>query len=151
VTSRAAPRLFGEPLAVWERDALVAALTKVGLPAADVTTPGKLFWRFVEGDVPVGFGGLEVHGGDALIRSIVTLPPLRERGVGRAIVTALEREAALHRCHSVYLLTTSAAPFFAQLGYAPCERNAVPPAISATQEFARLCPADAAVLVKTLA
>jgi len=148
--TRAVPRLFGEPLAAWERDALIAALTRVGLPASDVTAPGKLFWRFVDGDVPVGFGGLEVHGADALIRSVVTLPPLRERGVGRAIVTALEREAVVHRCQSVYLLTTSAAPFFAQLGYAPCERKDVPPAISATEEFAKLCPSNAAVLVKTL-
>jgi N-acetylglutamate synthase-like GNAT family acetyltransferase len=149
--TRAAPRLFGEPLAAWERDALIAALTRAGLPASDVTAPGKLFWRFVEGDVPVGFGGLEVHGADALIRSVVTLPPLRERGVGRAIVTALEREAEAHRCLSVYLLTTSAAEFFAQLGYAPCERKEVPPAISATAEFVSLCPANAAVLVKALA
>jgi N-acetylglutamate synthase-like GNAT family acetyltransferase len=148
---RGALRLFAEPLAAWERDALIAALGRAGLPSQDVTAPDKRFWRFTEDDVPVGFGGLEVHGDDALIRSIVTLPPLRERGVGRAIVAALEREAELHRCRTVYLLTTSAAPFFAQLGYAPCERVQVPAAIRSTDEFARLCGDSAAVLVKTLA
>jgi N-acetylglutamate synthase-like GNAT family acetyltransferase len=149
--TRGAPRLFAEPLAVWERDALIAALSGAGLPSADVTAPGKMFWRFAEDDVPVGFGGLEVHGGDALIRSVVTLPVLRERGVGRAIVSALEREAELHRCRSAYLLTTTAAPFFEQLGYAPCEREHVPPGIRATEEFAKLCGDSATVLVKTLA
>jgi N-acetylglutamate synthase-like GNAT family acetyltransferase len=148
---RGAPRLFAEPLAAWERDALIAALSRAGLPSQDVAQPDKLFWRFNEDDVPVGFGGLEVHGDAALIRSIVTLPPLRERGVGRAIVAALEREADLHRCRTVYLLTTTAAPFFAQLGYAPCDRAQVPEAIRATDEFTKLCGDSAAVLVKTLA
>jgi len=147
---RGAPRLFAETLATWERDALIAALSRAGLPSQDVAQPDKLFWRFTEDDVPVGFGGLEVHGEDALIRSIVTLPLLRERGVGRAIVATLEREAALHRCRTAYLLTTSAAPFFAQLGYAPCERERVPAVIRATDEFSKLCGDSATVLVKNL-
>jgi N-acetylglutamate synthase-like GNAT family acetyltransferase len=148
---RGSPRLFAEPLAAWERDALIAALRRAGLPFADITSPDKLFWRFNEDDVPVGFGGLEVHGDAALIRSVITLPPLRERGAGRAIVAALEREAVLHRCRVAYLLTTTAATFFAQLGYAPCDREQVPARIRATEEFAKLCPDSASVLMKALA
>jgi amino-acid N-acetyltransferase len=147
-----ATKLVARPLHSGERGALSAALAKAGLPTTDLEAPGRLFWRFeTEDAVPVGFGGLEVHGADALLRSLVTLPPVRRRGIGAAIVAALEFEAQLHGCRSLWLLTGSAAGFFARLGYAKCERAAVPEAIRATAEFAALCPADADVLVKRLA
>ena len=56
-------RLLALPLAAWERDGLKAALVKAGLPADHVGDPRLLFWRFeTHEDVPVGFGGLELHG-----------------------------------------------------------------------------------------
>jgi amino-acid N-acetyltransferase len=147
----AAPRVLATPLAAWERDGLKAALSKAGLPAADVGDPRLLFWRFETlNDVPVGFGGLEIHGPDALLRSVVILPPLREIGMGRAIVDTLETEAAARQCRAIYLLTTSQADFFARLGYAPCARGEVPDAIRGSEQFASLCPEDAAVMVKRM-
>jgi amino-acid N-acetyltransferase len=147
-----ASRLVARPLRSGERGSLSAALAKAGLPTADIETPGQLFWRFETVDeVPVGFGGLEVHGADALLRSLVTLPPVRSRGIGAAIVAALEFEAGLHGCRNLWLLTGSAAGFFDRLGYAKCDRAVVPEAIRATAEFAALCPADADLLVKRLA
>jgi N-acetylglutamate synthase-like GNAT family acetyltransferase len=146
-----APRLLVTPLAVWERDGLKAALIRTGLPADDVGEAGLLFWRFESSnDVPVGFGGLEIHGSDALLRSLVILPPLRDIGMGRAIVAVLETEAAARQCRTVYLLTTTQADFFSRLGYAPCARAQVPEAIRASRQFAALCPADAAVMVKRM-
>jgi len=72
------PALLGTPLATWERDGLKAALVKTGLPADDVGDARLLFWRFESAaDIPAGFGGLEIHGADALLRSVVTLPPVR--------------------------------------------------------------------------
>ncbi len=63
----ARPRLQSLPLAVWERDGLKAALLKAGLRADDVVRPDRLFWRFErDDDTPAGFGGLEMHGTDAL-------------------------------------------------------------------------------------
>jgi N-acetylglutamate synthase-like GNAT family acetyltransferase len=146
------PKLIAHPLRAGERAALAAALAKSELPTADIEAPGRLFWRFETSDeVPVGFGGLEVHGEDALLRSLVTLPPVRSRGVGTAMVAALEFEARLHGCRSLWLITTTAADFFARLGYARCERAVVPPAIRATAEFSTLCPASAEVLMKRFA
>jgi N-acetylglutamate synthase-like GNAT family acetyltransferase len=147
----AAPRLLASPLAAWERDGLKTALIKAGLPADDVDDPQLLFWRFESiNDVPVGFGGLEIHGADALLRSLVILPPLRDIGMGRAIVATLEIEAAARQCRTIYLLTTSQAEFFSRIGYAPCARGEVPDAIRASQQFASFCPADAAVMVKRM-
>ena len=144
-------KLIAHPLRAGERGALMAALAKAKLPTADVEAPGRLFWRFETPDeVPVGFGGLEVHGEDALLRSLVTLPPVRGRGIGSAMVAALEFEARLHACRSLWLITDTAAEFYERLGYARCDRAVVPPAIAATGEFAELCPANADVLMKKL-
>ncbi len=144
------PRLAAVPLAAWEREGLSAALAKAGLPAEDIEAEGPLFWRFENDDLPVGFGGLEIHGDQALLRSVLTLPPLRKRGIGGAIVAALEAEARLHGCRAIWLLTP-AIDFFAQLGYERCERARAPKAIQATRQFATLCAADAQVMMKRLA
>lgn len=143
------PKLITCPLLIRERSALAAALETSKLPIEDIEAPGRLFWRFetVEG-VPVGFGGLELHASEALLRSVVVLPPVRRQGIGAAIVAALELEARLHGCRNLWLITTSAAEFFDLLGYVRCDRAAVPSAIRATAEFATLCPANAEVLVK---
>lgn len=141
--------IVGIPIAEWERDGLIAALSRAGLPVEDVRLPGPLFWRFENNDVPVGFGGLEVHGDHALLRSIVTLPPVRKRGIGRAIVAALELEARIRACRTAWLLAP-AADFFLRLGYRECERGDVPKAIQQTAQFTRLCPASALPMVKDL-
>jgi N-acetylglutamate synthase-like GNAT family acetyltransferase len=144
-------RLMATPLQVWERDGAGAALIRAGLPADDIDDPYVLLWRFeTHEDVPVGFGGLEIYGYDALLRSIVTLPPLRQVGMGAAIVATLEGEAHARRCGKVYLLTTSQADFFARLGYAPCRRDNVPEAIRGSRQFTTLCPASATPMVKQL-
>src|SRR5262245_59158891 len=124
-------RLLATPLAAWERDGLKAALVKAGLPAGDVGDARLLFWRFetVE-DIPVGFGGLEIHGSNALLRAV------------------LETEARALKCRAIYLLTVSDANFFGRLGYAACARNEVPEAIRASRQFAEFCAPTAAAMVK---
>jgi arsenate reductase (glutaredoxin) len=145
------PPLRWRPLRAGEYAALSATLARAGLPVDDLESPGRLFFRFeTDDDIPVGFGGLELHGDHALMRSIVTLPPVRRRGIGAAIVTQLELEARLHGCHAIWLLTTSAAVFFDRLGFAKCDRAVVPDVIRATREFADLCPQSAEVLMKRL-
>jgi N-acetylglutamate synthase-like GNAT family acetyltransferase len=141
--------LLATPLAAWERDGLKAALVKAGLPADDVGDAHLLFWRFeTAADIPAGFGGIELHGGDALLRSVVTLPPLRGIGMGGAIVATLESEARSLKCRSIYLVTTSEAGFFEHLGYAPCARSDVPDAIRRSPHFGRLSCASGTVMVK---
>jgi N-acetylglutamate synthase-like GNAT family acetyltransferase len=145
------PKLIAFPLAAWERDGLKASLRNAKLPTDDLDAEGPLFWRFETAEgTPVGFGGLEIHGPDALLRSVVTLPPQRGHGFGHAIVAALEAEAAMHGRRALYLLTTTEKDFFARLGYVSCARDRVPAAIRASTQFASLCPASAAVMMKRL-
>ncbi len=143
------PLLLAHPLAALERDGLAAALAKAGLPVEDLEEPGPLFWRFENGEMPVGFGGLEIHGDQALLRSLVTLPPVRHRGIGRAILAMLEMEARVRHCRAVWLLAP-APDFFLRLGYRQCERAEMPEALQQTAQFTRLCPASAAVMMKRL-
>jgi N-acetylglutamate synthase-like GNAT family acetyltransferase len=142
--------LFAFPLADWERDGLKAALAKAGLPTDDVGDAALHFWRFEVGDMPVGFAGLEVRGDLGLLRSVVTLPPLRRKGIGRAMVEVVETEAVARSLRALYLLATDSAPFFAALGYAPCRRDDVPDPIRATAQFTALCPQTASVMCKAL-
>ena len=140
-------QLFAQPLAAWERDGLKAVLARAGLPVDDVEADGPLFWRFERDDVPVGFAGIEVHGQDALLRSLVTLPPVRLRGLGGAMVAKMETEARARGARAIYLIANDSTLFFAKLGYAACSRDSVPAAITATRPFA--APATAAATVMT--
>lgn len=142
--------LFALQLASFERDGLKAALAKAGLVTDDVDAAGLSFWRFEVDDMPVGFAGLEVHGDVGLLRSVVTLPPLRRRGIGRAMVEVVETDAIARGIRKLYLLTTEGASFFAALGYVPCRRDDVPAPIRATAQFAALCPQTAVVMSKDL-
>jgi N-acetylglutamate synthase-like GNAT family acetyltransferase len=148
VTERRPPIPIPLPLAVWERDGLAAALAKAGLPADDLESPGLQFWRFENDDVPVGFGGLEIFGDQALLRSVVTLPPVRNRGIGTAIVTTLEAEARIRGCRAAWLVTDKAAAFFRERGYRACERSEAPQSIREAAPFAH--PETAAAMMKQL-
>jgi len=142
------PALFALPLAVWERDGVKAALSRAGLPADDVADDGPMFWRFERDDVPVGFAGIEVHGTDAVLRSLITLPPVRRQGIGGAMIDKMEVEARARGASAIYLLTDDFVAFFAKLGYAPCARERLPPAIAAAGPFAQPRFADATAMVK---
>jgi N-acetylglutamate synthase-like GNAT family acetyltransferase len=142
------PELFALPLATWERGGLKAALARAGLPADDVEQDGPLFWRFERDDVPVGFAGIEVHGTDALLRSLITMPPVRHQGIGGAMIDKMEVEARARGANAIYLLTRDFVPFFARLGYAPIGRDRLPPAIATAGPFAEPSLGDATPMVK---
>jgi amino-acid N-acetyltransferase len=95
-----------------------------------------------EGGV-VGACGLEQHGGDALLRSVVVDAGFRGGGVGRLLVDAALRRARERGLAEVYLLTTSAPEYFARLGFGFRSRDAAPAAIRESWEFRAGCPASA--------
>ena len=140
--------LYSQPLATWERDGLKAALARAGLPVDDLQDAGPLFWRFERDDVPVGFAGIELHGSDAVLRSLITLPPLRQQGIGGAMIDKMEVEARARGASAIYLLTRDFVAYFTKLGYAPCGRERLPPAIAAAGPFALAGSADATPMMK---
>jgi N-acetylglutamate synthase-like GNAT family acetyltransferase len=145
------PHLTSFPLATWERDGLKAALVKVGLPTEGIDAHDRLFWRFETDDLtPVGFGGLEIHGEHGLLRSVITLPPVRGHGIGGRMVAMLEAEALARGCRTLWLITANGVAYFGGFGYGASDRHNIPDAIRATQQFADP-PAGATVMCKALA
>lgn len=127
-----------------------ALLERNGLPAEDVQSgPGCFYVGYRDGD-PVGVGGIEAYGGDGLLRSVVVERPKRGAGVGTALCDALEARAADDGVETLYLLTTTAAGFFAGRGYVETDRGDVPDAVRSTAEFEELCPESATCLRKSL-
>ncbi len=134
-----------------ELDELTDALAASGLHTEDLVGPDKHLFAFDDpGGVRVGFGGVEIHGGDGLLRSVVALPESRGRGHGTAIVAWLAREAARRGVRRLYLLTIDAAGFFERCGFTRVEREAVPDAIARTEQFAALCPPSAVSMMREL-
>ncbi len=99
---------------------------------------------------PTGIVGLEFHGPNALLRSLVVSPTARGAGLGAALVETAEDYARAHGAQSIFLLTTTAEEFFRKRGYGLAERKDAPPEIRATSEFAHLCPASSAFMMKRL-
>lgn len=129
---------------------LRAMLAAADLPTAEIDRAGARYIKLCRGGETIAFAGLEAHGRDALLRSVVVHPVERGRGAGRHVVEAALAGAAKAGIATVYLLTTTAPEFFARLGFAVVPRDQVPPAIARTSEFATLCPASAVCMRKDI-
>jgi N-acetylglutamate synthase-like GNAT family acetyltransferase len=125
-------------------------LTEARLPVVDLVGAGKRYFRLTEGGQCRGYGGFEARGAHALLRSIVVDGQERGHGYGRTLVHGLVAEARKLGLKEAYLLTESAAPFFAALGFDACARESAPPEIAATQQFAELCAASAKLMRRAL-
>jgi len=97
---------------------------------------------------PNGIIALQAAGNHALLRSFVVAEKMRGRGLGKALVLAVENLARKRNISQLYLLTETAETFFKSLGYETISRDQAPQAITQTSEFSGLCPDDAALMVK---
>ena len=133
------------------RSTAVALLQAQGLPVSDITEKHLEDFFFVGSDGSLaGLVGLELHGTDALLRSLVVDDSARRNGLGARLVEHAEQYAATKRVGSIYLLTTTAETFFKRLGYERIDRSQAPPSIKGTREYASLCPESSAFMMKTL-
>ncbi len=74
----------------------------------------------------VGCGALHFYSPTSgEVRSLAVDPQAKSRGIGRAIVEALEREAVEYRLHSIFAFTYVTG-FFERLGFEEVERGALP-------------------------
>jgi len=121
------------------------------LPFSDLTAkPLPLFLVIRNNEKPVACVGTEIYPPYALLRSLAVQTDFRDRGFAARLLDDLEQRLLLKAVQSVYLLTTTAEKYFTGKGYILTDRNSVPAAISATNEFKSLCPASAVCMVKHL-
>jgi amino-acid N-acetyltransferase len=133
------------------RSTSAALLESQGLPVSDITDEHLEHFFFVGSDgSPTGLVGIELYGADALLRSLVVGESSRGNGLGSTLVEHAEQYAATKGVRSIYLLTSTAEPFFKRLGYDRIDRSRAPPSIKETPEFAGLCPASSAFMMKGL-
>jgi amino-acid N-acetyltransferase len=133
------------------RSTAVALLQAQGLPISDITDEHLEHFFFMGSDgSPTGLVGVEIYGIDALLRSLVVAENARTQGVGSALVQHAEHYATSHQVNAMYLLTTTAESFFQRRGYRRVDRTQAPPAIQCTAEFASLCPASSAFMIKRI-
>lgn len=130
--------------------ALVGALTSESLPTADLVAPNKLFWRLIHSGGVVGYVGLEIHGTDALLRSVVVDRGFKGKGLGRRLVDSAMVEAKARDIDSLWLLTKTAEPFFGHLGWQVRDRADAPADVAQSEEFMGLCPASATCMSLSL-
>jgi len=129
----------------------LALLKGANLPTSDLTE-SHLSHFFFSGSAsaPDGIVGLELLGSQALLRSLVVAPALRSSGLGGALLDHAELHASRVGVKSIFLLTTTAESFFRRRGYFPTDRSKAPAPVRATREFADICPASSAFMVKHL-
>jgi amino-acid N-acetyltransferase len=126
-------------------------LASAGLPVADLTDEHMhAFFYTGSAAAPDALVGVEVYGGEALLRSLVVAEPLRSSGIGRTLVARAEVYAREQGASEIYLLTTTAERFFSTNGYLRAPREKAPPSIRSTPEFAELCPVSSAFMLKRL-
>jgi amino-acid N-acetyltransferase len=143
------PRVRGADPA--DTTAVRELLNGAQLPVADLDrAAGLRIWVVEEDNHLVGAIGLERSGTAGLLRSLVVTRSCRQRGLGRALVLALEREARLQGIEQLVLLTQTAEAFFLQAGYGVVDRSVVPDSIRRLEEFQTLCPASAVCMRKIL-
>lgn len=98
-----------------------------------------------------GVVGLEPYGDVGLLRSLAVAPDHRGHGIGGRLTDTLERRAQADGLHTLYLLTTTAADYFARRGYERMARDDLPVPIQNSEEATRLCPSSATCQKKELA
>ena len=138
--------LVGDAIFGGELPEGIAALRGAGLPEPGA---GRYFAAHEHGGI-AGYVGLEGEGQDLLLRSLVVLADLKAQGIGSRILTAVEAMASDLGSERLHLLTTTAELFFARRAFVSAERASAPLAIRQTREFADVCPASAAYLIKDL-
>lgn len=129
-----------------DRDEIAHLLDACALPSSDIDAHLDRFFVARSGGRIVGCIGLEVAGGDGLLRSLAVAPDQRGQGIARRLYARLLTQARGLGVSQLYLLTTGAEPFFEMLGFRMLAREDVPDSIRATEQFRALCPATAGCL-----
>ena len=130
--------------------AIRALLERSGLPTSDLESAQPDFVVIRERGPLVAAGALQRFGSAALLRSLVVAPDRRGRGLGKSVVSELERLARTEQIGRLILLTQTAAEFFARQGYQVIERSNAPQEVQRSEEFRSLCPSTATCMAKSL-
>lgn len=129
-----------------DKASVVALLQSLDLPTEDLPQSLDHFIIAQELGKVVGSVGLEVFDSYALLRSLAVTPQIQGSGLGKSLYHAAISLAKEQSVSEVYLITTTAAPFFEKQGFKKVERASVPVAIQGTAQFSSVCPSSATIM-----
>jgi len=135
------------PASIADFGHLVDWLQQAGLPTADLDA-GRM-GEFVVAEVDdsvAGLVGLERLGDTGLLRSLVVDAAMRGRGIGAALVAAVDAQATAAGFDELWLLTIDAEKYFSALGFVERKRDEAPASVRGTAEFSSLCPGDSVLM-----
>ncbi len=135
-------------LASWEYHDARERIKHAGLIAADLPAAHISLFGLCKGNEKQALGGFERYGREALLRSMVVPPGMRNRGTGALLLEKLETLLFGSGIENIWLLTMTAEKFFARHGYRRTERSRAPESIRHSSQFSGLCPASATLMIK---
>ena len=138
------------PLGRDDLDAARTLLAASELPVDDLANPAISLIGAFQGHDLVGVIGLEPCEQVGLLRSLAVAPAHRGRGVARELCDRLLAVARERGIRTLYLLTMTAADYFAKLGFAVIDRDAAPSSVRGTAQYTSLCPSSARVMRRDL-
>lgn len=125
-----------------ERSKVESLLESHKLCFNDLNESGVYLFAAEAKDDTVGYYGYELHGQDALFRSLLVNEEHRGQGFGSEIMKLAIETLKNEQVEDVYLLTNTAPDFFTKHGFEIVNRADVPEAIGKTVEFKDFCPDD---------
>jgi amino-acid N-acetyltransferase len=132
------------------REVIIDLLKQEKLPFGDIPAELSDFIVIKANDTIVGSIGLEKYGEYGLLRSMVVVPPFRNKGLASMLVKQLEKLASESGIRVLYLLTETAAGYFSTRGFEQISREEVPEEIRRSSEFSMVCPQSATVMKKSI-
>jgi len=130
---------------------VVRVLRENGLPSKDISGQNlEHFFSLSEKSKMLGVIGLEIHGADALLRSLAVSPGAQGKGCGLTLLQHLEAYSREKGIVTLYLLTETARGFFKKYGYESIDREVAPPSIRRTSQFSSICPKSATLMRKNI-
>ena len=129
--------------------AAIELLKQNNLPTEDIT-PGTQLFVVEDGNEVIATVAVEYDYDDALLRSLSVSEIKRGRGVGSELVPFIEDYVRRQGVRNMFLLTTTAADFFAKRGYKVIDRSNVPEFIQKTKEYSVICASSSTLMKKEL-
>ena len=136
------------PASGGDLDAIQRLLVAALLPSGDVGGPNQRFIVARQNGRVVGCAGLETFGEDGQLRSMAVHWTSRNAGLGTRLHGRLLFEALQAGVRNLYVVTTTAADFFARQGYRKIQPADVPPGVVESEEYATFVPGGGVVMAR---
>ncbi|MGL1933689.1 MAG: arsenic resistance N-acetyltransferase ArsN2 [Fibrobacterales bacterium] len=124
-----------------------ALLDHAGLPTHDIADPSITFK--IEKNLS-GVIGYQTFTHCALLRSLAVSTKAQNRGIAKKLISETIDCLKNDGITAIYLLTTTAQPYFSRYGFRITSREKAPPEIAATAQFHSICPDSAYFMSKPL-